>query len=45
VGDRVAPGDVLASVGDSGGNAKAGLYIEVRKGKTPLDPLKWLRKA
>jgi septal ring factor EnvC (AmiA/AmiB activator) len=45
VGDRVAPGDVIATVGDSGGNARAGLYIEVRKGKTPLDPLKWLRKA
>ena len=45
VGERVAPGDVIAKVGDSGGNARAGLYVEIRKGKTPLDPLKWLRKA
>jgi septal ring factor EnvC (AmiA/AmiB activator) len=44
VGERVSPGDVMATVGDSGGNAQAGLYMEIRKGKTPVDPLTWLKK-
>ncbi len=44
VGDRVAPGDVISAAGDSGGNANAGLYVEIRKGGQPLDPLAWLTK-
>lgn len=44
VGDRVAPGDVIAAAGDSGGNANAGLYIEIRKSGQPQDPLIWLTK-
>jgi len=44
VGDRVAPGDVLAAVGDAAGLAQPGLYLEIRKGKQVLDPLGWLRK-
>lgn len=44
VGDRVAPGDVLAAAGDSGGNANSGLYMEIRKSGQPLDPLPWLAK-
>ncbi len=44
VGDRVAPGDVMAAAGDSGGNANAGLYMEIRKGGQPQDPLLWLIK-
>jgi septal ring factor EnvC (AmiA/AmiB activator) len=44
VGDQISPGDVIAAVGDAGGDARAGLYMEIRKGKTPLDPTKWLRK-
>jgi septal ring factor EnvC (AmiA/AmiB activator) len=42
VGDKVAPGDVLAAVGDSGRGGKPGLYLEIRKGKQPLNPLTWL---
>ncbi len=44
VGDRVVPGDVIASAGDSGGNANAGLYMEIRKAGQPQDPLIWLGK-
>jgi len=42
VGDRVAPGDVLSAVGDAAGVGKPGLYLEIRKGKQPLNPLDWL---
>lgn len=44
VGDRVAPGDALAAVGDAGGLGRPGLYFEVRKGRQPLDPATWLMK-
>ncbi|PKM38383.1 MAG: peptidase M23 [Gammaproteobacteria bacterium HGW-Gammaproteobacteria-10] len=44
VGDRVAPGDVIASVGKSGGRSKAGLYFGIRKNGKPVDPLRWCRK-
>lgn len=42
VGDRVAPGDVLAAVGDAAGVGKPGLYLEIRKGRQALDPAGWL---
>jgi len=44
VGDQVKPGDVISTAGSSGGNANAGLYMEIRKGGQPLDPLGWLSK-
>lgn len=44
VGDRVAPGDVLAAVGDAAGLGKPGLYFEIRKGREALDPGGWLVK-
>lgn len=44
VGDRVAPGDVLAVVGDAAGMGKPGLYFEIRKGREALDPRPWLTK-
>jgi len=44
VGDRVAPGDALAAVGDAAGLGKPGLYFEIRKGRTALDPGAWLQK-
>ncbi|MGD7034209.1 murein hydrolase activator EnvC family protein [Methylotuvimicrobium buryatense] len=44
VGDRVAPGDVIASVGKSGGRSKAGLYFGIRKNGKPVDPVRWCRK-
>ncbi|MGB9150025.1 MAG: peptidoglycan DD-metalloendopeptidase family protein [Burkholderiales bacterium] len=41
VGTSIKPGDTIASVGNSGGNAESGLYFELRhQGKT-LDPLPW----
>ncbi len=42
-GERVAPGDVLARVGDTGSVAGSSLHFEVRKGTKPLDPTRWLR--
>jgi septal ring factor EnvC (AmiA/AmiB activator) len=44
VGDRVAPGDVLAAVGDAAGTGRSGLYFEIRKGREALDPEPWLTK-
>ena len=43
-GDWVAPGDVIATVGDSGGQASSGLYFEIRKGTKPLNPRAWVSK-
>lgn len=42
-GQRVASGDVLASVGASGGGGESGLYFEVRLQGQAQDPLKWIR--
>jgi septal ring factor EnvC (AmiA/AmiB activator) len=44
VGDRVAPGDVLAAVGEAAGLGRPGLYLEIRKGKQTFDPQDWLGK-
>lgn len=41
-GDWVSAGDVLAAVGDSGGRPLPALYFEIRKGKTPLNPHRWV---
>ncbi|MDR2219521.1 MAG: peptidoglycan DD-metalloendopeptidase family protein [Methylobacillus sp.] len=41
VGDDVSPGDNIASVGSSGGNAEPGLYFEMRHQSKPFDPLAW----
>jgi septal ring factor EnvC (AmiA/AmiB activator) len=43
VGESVEAGDPIATVGDSGGQARPELYLEVRKGTTPQDPRKWFR--
>ena len=43
-GDWVAPGDVIATIGDSGGQASTGLYFEIRQGTKPLDPASWASK-
>lgn len=44
VGDQVSAGDVLSAVGDSGLEGRSGLYLEIRNGKQPVDPLNWLGK-
>jgi murein hydrolase activator len=45
VGEPVAAGEVIASVGDSGGQARPELYIEVRKGTVAQDPHRWFRRS
>ena len=44
VGDWVNAGDTLATLGNSGGRDKAGLYFEIRKKNKPLNPVKWCKK-
>lgn len=43
-GDWVAPGDVIATVGDSGGQSEAGLYFELRRGTQPVDVRQWVTR-
>ena len=43
-GEWVEAGDLIATVGNSGGNARPGLYFEVRKQGKPLNPAKWCTK-
>jgi septal ring factor EnvC (AmiA/AmiB activator) len=43
-GDWVAPGDVIATVGDSGGQSRASLYFEIRQGAKPVDPRGWITR-
>jgi len=43
-GDWVAPGDVIATVGDSGGQPQASLYFELRRGKRPVNPQQWVTR-
>ncbi len=43
-GDWVAPGDVIATVGDSGGQSQSSLYFEVRRGTQPLNPRQWVTR-
>lgn len=43
-GDWVAPGDVIATVGDSGGQPQASLYFEVRQGSRPVNPKTWVSR-
>jgi septal ring factor EnvC (AmiA/AmiB activator) len=45
VGDWVAPGDVIAAAGDSGGRERTELYFEIRKGARPLNPHQWIKKS
>jgi septal ring factor EnvC (AmiA/AmiB activator) len=44
MGDLVEAGDVIASVGQSGGRSQAGLYFGIRKKGVPIDPLEWCRR-
>lgn len=43
VGDNIAGGDAIASVGASRGDGESGLYFEIRHRGQPLDPLKWVQ--
>jgi septal ring factor EnvC (AmiA/AmiB activator) len=44
VGESVAAGDVIGSVGDSGGHNEPALYFEVRRGRVPVNPEIWLQR-
>jgi len=43
VGDIVGAGDVIATVGSTGGQVETGLYFEIRHKGTPVNPLLWLK--
>ena len=45
VGDWVESGEVVAHSGQSGGLAFDGLYFEIRRKGSTLDPRKWLRRG
>ena len=44
VGEWVDVGEVIASVGQSGGRSDSGLYFGIRNKGKPVDPLEWCRK-
>jgi septal ring factor EnvC (AmiA/AmiB activator) len=44
VGEPVTAGDVIGSVGDSGGHNQPALYFEVRRGRSPVNPEQWLAR-
>ncbi len=44
LGDTVMPGQAVALAGDSGGHEKPGVYLEIRKGKDPVNPQQWLQR-
>lgn len=43
VGDRVRTGEVIATVGSSGGQTRPGLYFEIRHKGVPDNPAIWCR--
>lgn len=43
VGDSVIAGEVIATVGNSGGHNQSGLYFEIRHQGSPVDPLLWCK--
>ncbi|WP_428476037.1 peptidoglycan DD-metalloendopeptidase family protein [Photobacterium japonica] len=44
VGDNVQANDAIALVGDSGGQAQASLYFEIRRKGSPSNPRSWLTR-
>lgn len=44
VGDKINRGDTIASVGNTGGEDKPGLYFELRHNGKPFNPLPWIGK-
>lgn len=43
IGDWVVSGDPIATVGNSGGQDRAGLYFEIRHNGKPQSPSRWCR--
>ncbi|WP_198144039.1 murein hydrolase activator EnvC family protein [Gilvimarinus agarilyticus] len=44
-GDRVTGGEVIARVGNTGGQSYSGLYFEIRHKGQPTNPSAWLARA
>jgi septal ring factor EnvC (AmiA/AmiB activator) len=44
-GDWVEAGDVISSIGSSGGQHKPGLYFEIRKKGKPQNPTRWCKSS
>lgn len=44
-GDKVEQGAIIALTGDTATLMEEGIYLEIRQGSKPLDPLAWLDKA
>ena len=44
-GDWVEAGEVISSVGSSGGEQKSGLYFEIRKKGKPQNPTRWCKSG
>jgi murein DD-endopeptidase MepM/ murein hydrolase activator NlpD len=44
-GARVKRGQVIARVGSTGSVATSQLHFEIRRGRTPIDPLRHLRRS
>ena len=42
-GDWVAPGETIAQVGDTGGQARPALYFEIRANGAPVNPHDWIK--
>jgi septal ring factor EnvC (AmiA/AmiB activator) len=43
-GDWVAPGEAIAQVGDTGGQARPGVYFEIRYNGEPVNPHAWIAR-
>lgn len=43
-GDWVTPGEVVAQVGDSGGQTQPALYFEIRRDGLPENPHRWITR-
>ena len=43
-GNGVTMGQMIGHTGETGVTEDGTLYFELRKGTTPIDPLKWLAK-
>lgn len=44
-GEWVEAGDIISSIGNSGGQQKSGLYFEIRKKGKPQNPTKWCKAS
>ena len=44
VGSWVQPGEIIARVGDSGGQSEPAVYFELRRNGNPVNPRPWVKK-